>query len=246
MSIDEFKTILSKIKDYTNYIYLHVKGEPLLHPNIIEFINLANDYNLKVNLTTNGVLLNKYYKELTKLPNLNKINISLHCKQDIKDYFDNVFKSVDEISKNQTIVYRIWTLDNGMLDRENESILNNLKKYYNLSEEKITEIYNKNNINIRSNIYLDKENIFKWPSINEYKSEGYCYALKTQIAVLCDGTVVPCCLDSDAKVVLGNIFEKDLYDIINSEKYQKLKKSFQDRKPCEELCKSCEFKERLI
>jgi predicted ATP-dependent serine protease len=44
LSSDEFKTIVEKVKDYTDYIYLHVKGEPLTHPNIIELINIANDY----------------------------------------------------------------------------------------------------------------------------------------------------------------------------------------------------------
>ena len=101
------------------------------------------------------------------------------------------------------------------------------------------------NIKINSTIYVDKDNEFSWPKEATYQSNGYCYALKTQIAILCDGTVVPCCLDSNGKVPLGNIYTEDLEEIINSEKYQKLKKSFQDRKPCEALCKSCTFKEKF-
>ena len=92
---------------------------------------------------------------------------------------------------------------------------------------------------------MDKDNEFSWPEINDYKSNGYCYALKTQIAILSDGTVVPCCLDSNGQIELGNIFNNTLEEIISSERYQNLKKSFQDRKPCEELCKSCTFKERF-
>ena len=74
MSIDEFKEIISKIHNYTDYIYLHVKGEPLLNNNIIEMINEAEKYNIKVNLTTNGILISKFAKELGKCNNLNKIN----------------------------------------------------------------------------------------------------------------------------------------------------------------------------
>ena len=92
---------------------------------------------------------------------------------------------------------------------------------------------------------MDKDNEFVWPSINNYKSNGYCYGLKTQIGILVDGTVVPCCLDSNGVIDLGNIYKQNLKEIINSEKYNNLKKSFQNRKPCEELCKSCTFKERL-
>ena len=85
MTLEEYDIILKKIKDYTNYIYLHVKGEPLLHPNIIEFIKQADRYNLKVNLTTNGTLFEKYAIELGKCSNLNKINFSLHSEREFLD-----------------------------------------------------------------------------------------------------------------------------------------------------------------
>ena len=107
------------------------------------------------------------------------------------------------------------------------------------------KIKKENNIKISSTIYVDKDNEFAWPEITSHKSCGYCYALKTQIAILVDGTVVPCCLDSNGVVNLGNIYKQDLEEIINSKRYQTLKKSFQDRKPSEELCKSCTFKEKL-
>ena len=116
---------------------------------------------------------------------------------------------------------------------------------FNVDKTFIEKVQTENNIKINSTTYVDKDNEFTWPSINEYQSNGYCYALKTQIAILSDGTVVPCCLDSNGQIELGNIFTNSLEEIINSERYQNLKKSFQDRKPCEELCKSCTFKERF-
>ena len=63
MTIEEFETVLKKIKDYTDYIYLHIKGEPLLHPQIIDILKVAEEYNIKVNLTTNGTLFPKYAKQ---------------------------------------------------------------------------------------------------------------------------------------------------------------------------------------
>ena len=107
------------------------------------------------------------------------------------------------------------------------------------------KIKNENNIKISSTIYVDKDNEFTWPEINTHKSCGYCYGLNTHIAILVDGTVVPCCLDSNGVINLGNIYKDNLEDIINSDRYQNLLKSFRDRKPCEELCKSCVFKERF-
>ena len=244
LSTSEFIEIINKIKDYTESIYLHVKGEPLTHPNIIEFINIAKENNLKVNLTTNGVLFPKYAEELGKCTNLNKINFSLHSENNIPNYCEKIFDSVNNLT-NQTIIYRLWTLKENELDDKSTIIVDKIKKYYKLEGNVVNRIKTENNIKIASNIYVDKDNEFVWPEVNDYQSRGYCYALKTQIAILSDGTVVPCCLDSNGQIELGNIFKESLEDIINSKRYQNLKKSFQDRNPCEELCKSCTFKERF-
>lgn len=244
MTTEEFENILKKIKDYTDYIYLHIKGEPLLHPNIIEFLRLADKYNLKVNLTTNGTLFSKVAKELSECNSLRKINFSLHSENSLDNYCEEIFKNV-ELLKDKIIIYRLWTLKNNQLDSKSQEIVNKIKKYYNLPQETVDKIYTSNNIKIKSTIYVDKDNEFSWPEVTTHKSSGYCYALKTQIGILVDGTVVPCCLDSNGVVNLGNIFKESLEEIINSEKYISLKKSFQDRKPCEKLCQSCTFKERL-
>lgn len=244
MTPEEFENILIKIKDYTDYIYLHIKGEPLLHPNIIEFLRLADKYNLKVNLTTNGTLFSKVAKELSECNSLRKINFSLHSENSLDNYCEEIFKNV-ELLKDKIIIYRLWTLKNNQLDSKSQEIVNKIKKYYNLPQETVDKIYTSNNIKIKSTIYVDKDNEFSWPEVTTHKSNGYCYALKTQIGILVDGTVVPCCLDSNGVVNLGNIFKESLEEIINSEKYISLKKSFQDRKPCEKLCQSCTFKERL-
>ena len=245
MTLEEFDVILNKIKDYTDYIYLHVKGEPLLHKDILEFINKANDYNLKVNLTTNGVLFDKYAKELGKCKNLNKINFSLHSENNKPNYLEDIFNNIKYLSTNTTVIYRLWTLKDNKLDEKSTKIVEKLKEYYNLSAETVDKIKNDNNIKISSTIYVDKDNEFEWPTINNHKSCGYCYALNTQIAILVDGTVVPCCLDSNGVISLGNIYKDSLEDIINSNRYQTLLKSFRDRKPSEELCKSCTFKEKF-
>jgi radical SAM protein with 4Fe4S-binding SPASM domain len=245
MSLEEFKNVLEKIKYYTDYIYLHVKGEPLLHPQVIDFIKLADSYNLKVNLTTNGTLFPQLSKELGSCKNLNKINFSLHCENNIPNYFENIFDHIKNLSPKTTVVYRLWTLKNKELDEKSTKIVEKLKEYYKLSPEIVDKLKKENNIGIYPQIYVDKDNEFVWPTVNSHKSCGYCYALKTQIAILVDGTVVPCCLDAEGIVNLGNIFEESLEEIIKKERYQKLLKSFQDRNPSEELCKSCTFKERL-
>lgn len=246
MTTSEFEHILKEIAPKTDYVYLHVKGEPLLHPDLISFLNLAEKYNIKVNLTTNGTLFPKLVNKLKKCPALHKINFSLHCEQDNEDYLTDIFTNVKKLPKETIIIYRLWTLKNGKLDKKSTEIVEKISKYYNLSPEVVEKLKTDKNVKISSTIYVDKDNEFEWPDVeNQNKSTGFCMALKTQIAILCDGTVVPCCLDSNGCVNLGNIYKESLDEIIASEKYQNMKKSFKERKITESLCLHCTFKNRF-
>ena len=246
MTISEFEHIIKEINSKTDYIYLHVKGEPLLHPNLEEFLKLAEKYELKVNLTTNGTLFPKLVDKLKACNSLRKINFSLHCEQDNPNYLSEIFKNVEKLPENIFVIYRLWTLKNGKLDEKSTNIVEKLKEHYKLSAEIVEKIKTEKNIKISSKIFVDKDNEFIWPDeINGNESTGFCMALKTQIAILCDGTVVPCCLDSNGCIELGNIYKQSIDEIINSTKFKTLKKSFQERKITEKLCLNCTFKNRF-
>lgn len=245
MTKEEFTHILSEIKPYTDNIYLHVKGEPLLHPNLIDFLHIAEEHNIKVNLTTNGVLFSRKVNELAKCNSLQKINFSLHSENNVPNYLEDIFNSVENL-KDKTIIYRLWTLQNGKFDEKSTRTVEKIIDYYKLSPETVEKIYNENNVKITPTIYVDKDNEFEWPDDNkEETTNGFCMALKTQVAILVDGTVVPCCLDSNGKINLGNIYTDSFESIVNSKRCQDLKKSFQDRKPCEKLCLNCTYKNRF-
>lgn len=245
ISINDFEEVLKKINDYTDYIYLHVKGEPLIHKNLKELLDIAKKYNKKVNITTNGTLIEKNIDVLNH-PAVRQINISLHSENNKDNYFEDIFSSVNKIN-NKIIVYRFWTMNNNLLNEKSTDIVNKIISYYKLSPEYVDKINNDNHIKIKDNIYIDKANEFIWPDLdNDYYNEiGYCYALKDQLAILVDGKVVPCCLDSKGIINLGNIYNESLEEIINSKKIQEMKENFSNRKACEELCKHCSFKDRL-
>ena len=246
MTISEFEHILKEVELKTDYIYLHVKGEPLLHPNLIDFLKLAEKYNLKVNLTTNGTLFPILVDKLKVCKALHKINFSLHCEQDNPNYLNEIFESVKKLPEETIIIYRLWTLKDGNLDKKSTTIVEKIKMYYKLSPETVNKIISDKNIKISPRIYVDKDNEFIWPDeTNGNESTGFCMALKTQIAILCDGTVVPCCLDSNGCIELGNIYHQSLDEIVNGGKFKLLKKSFQERKITEKLCLNCTFKNRF-
>ena len=244
MTIEEFKNIISKIKSHTDYIYLHVKGEPLLHKDLKEFLKIAEENDLKVNLTTNGTLFSQRVDDLKNSKALKKVNFSLHSENNYPNYFENIFQSVDKLPKDITVIYRLWTLSNSTLDKKSTEIVEKLKDYYNLSPQIVDKLYKEQNVKISSNIYVDKDNEFIWPTVTEEKSNGYCHALKTHLGILVDGTVVPCCLDASGIINLGNIYTDTLENIMTTERYRKLKKSFQDHKPSEALCASCTYKNK--
>lgn len=246
MTTSEFEHILKEVKSKTDYIYLHVKGEPLLHPNLIDFLHLAEKYNLKVNLTTNGTFFPKLIDKLKDCKALRKINFSLHREQDNPNYLNDIFTNVEKLPEEIIVIYRLWTLKDGKLDEKSTTIVENIKDYYKLSPEIVEKLKTEKNTKISSTIYVDKDNEFDWPDVDKKtESNGFCMALKTQLAILCDGTVVPCCLDSNGCVELGNIYNQSLDEIINKERFKRLKKSFQEHKITEKLCLNCTFKNRF-
>lgn len=240
MTTGEFETIMKKINKYTDYIYLHVKGEPLIHKNLDEILNITNRYNKKVCITTNGVYLKERIETLKKYENIYQINISLHSENKKENYIEDVFYSVDNL-KVPYISYRFWTLDKGQMD---EKLVNYCKK--------IKEKYNKNElhngIKLDDKTFVSIEDKFEWPDIkNNYIDEtGTCLGGKTHLAILSNGEVSICCLDDDGESNLGNIFTSSFEDIITSNKYKKIIKGFNDRKVVLDICKHCKYKNRFI
>ena len=245
ISLTNMEELLNKINDYTDYVYLHVKGEPLLHPKLKEILDLCEKYHKKVNITTNATLL-KAKETILSHPDIRQINLSVHSENQEKNYLEEIFEVTDKL-KEKNIVYRFWTMNDNNLNKKSTELVEKIINHYKLSPEIVEKIKTDNNIKINSNTYVNKANQFVWPNINNdyYNDKGYCYALKDQLAILVDGTVVPCCLDSDGIINLGNIYSNTLEDIINSSRYQKMRSGFCNRKVTEELCKHCSYKERF-
>ena len=242
MSIEEFKTVLDKIKPYTDYIYFHLLGEPLCHPQLEEFLNLAEAKSFKVIITTNGTLLNKNKGILLNSKSHYKTVISLHSfeandnKNSFEKYLEDCFDYAQSAENKKIVVLRLW--NNGGKDSLNDKILNTIENYF--PKPWVNE---RNGTRIGNKVYIQYGDKFDWPDIksNDTKENVFCYGLRDQIGILADGTVVPCCLDNDGTINLGNIFEQDLEEIINSERAQNIYNGFSRRNACEELCKRCSF-----
>ena len=244
MTCNEFEHILKEIKPYTKTVYLHVKGEPLYHSHLKEILLLTKKYNFNVRITTNGTLLTEKYEILKEFNNIKQINISLHSENNKLNYFYNVFKICDLLSKNTTIIYRIWTLNNYELNKLSTNIVDKIIDYYKLDNTFKNNIIKNKNIKIINNIYLDKGNKFIWPNNQKENSnnKGTCLGTRTHIGILSDGTVIPCCLDSKGLINLGNIFEYSLKDILNGSKFKEIHNGFINHEIKENLCRNCNYR----
>lgn len=242
MNTDEFKIVLEKIKDYTDYIYFHLLGEPLCHPDLENFLQIAEEMKFKVIITTNGTLLNKCNDILLNSNSHYKTVISLHSfeandnKISLKNYLNDCFSYAKSAENKKIVVLRLW--NNGGKDTLNNDILNVLEKYFPKpwNEER-------NGTRIGEKIYIQYGDKFDWPTLesDNINENVFCYGLRDQIGILSDGTVVPCCLDSNGDIPLGNIFEYNMEIILSSQKAQNIYNGFSNRTACEELCKRCSF-----
>lgn len=247
MSIDEFRTVAEKLKNITKYLYFHVMGEPLTHPDLCDFIKIARENGYKPAITTNGTLLKKRGQEIVEA-GIYKVNISVHSFEEgkIEDYIDyikNCLDFADYASKNGVLtVLRLWNIgyDQG---RNIDTLAMMHEKFPNEWKE------GTRGARIRDKLHLEYGERFEWPDMEaeDRGNEVFCYGLKDHFGILCDGRVIPCCLDREGAVTLGNIFEDAMTveEMLSSPRACAMREGFMKRQATEELCRKCGYARRF-
>ena len=246
MSTEEFSHVLDQLKGQTEYVYYHLMGEPLTHPRLPEFIRMAGRRGYKSIITTNGTLLSRRGEELL-LAGVHKVNLSLHSFENGEDedharYVQSLADFAKKAADTGTIVvFRLW--NQGFDDGRNQTALELLRE--SISGDWVES---RRGVRIRDHIYLEWGERFEWPDENaEIKGDKFfCYGLKDQFGILADGTVVPCCLDSDGIINLGNIFREDIASILSTERATAMVECFQRGEASEDLCRRCGYAQRFI
>jgi len=246
MTEAEFSALLPKLRPWTDYLYFHLMGEPLCHPLLTEFLKAAGNHGFKVILTTNGSLLEKQQDLLLSSTALHKINISLHAFEandlaiPFETYLQQCFTFGKAAEGKKLVIFRLW--NHGGAEERNGEILSTLESFF--PKPWIDE---RKGIRIGNRIYLEYGDKFDWPDKNaeDHGDQVFCYGLRDQIGVLCDGTVVPCCLDHDGDLALGNLLESDLESIMESDRAKGIYEGFRRRYAAEELCRKCGYARRF-
>jgi radical SAM protein with 4Fe4S-binding SPASM domain len=252
LTVDEFRFICEKIRPFTAYIYLHVMGEPLLHPQLEEILCIANQYDFQVNITTNGSLVGKQQAVLQKYPP-RQINVSLHDLEEnveaarLPALLQELICFADSMADTTYLNFRLWNrLEGEPIGAFSQRCLDLLQDYLSIDDAVFTSENFLKGIHLRKHIYLQSAPRFSWPDTGaEPLAVGVpktCYALKDHIAILSDGSIVPCCLDADAHLRLGNIFTDDLGEVLHTKKALLIKEGFANKVAIENFCRVCGFR----
>lgn len=239
LSAEEFDLLTDKVRGKVCFLYFHLMGEPLLHPLLPQFITMAREKGFKTVLTSNGTLLHRAINLLDTLPH--KVQLSLHSHEsnargELSSYMEEVMNfATQAAAKGTCVVLRLW--NQGGMDKENELVMDYIAEYVPRPWKERPDGFR-----LCDNLYLEFDRKFEWPSANasSAKREVFCKALLKQIGVLSDGSLVPCCLDHNGDVVLGNLFHQSLEEILSSPRAQAMIEGFQHHTATEALCLNCE------
>ncbi|MBR2432352.1 MAG: SPASM domain-containing protein [Clostridia bacterium] len=245
MNMEEFSLICDKLSGVTQYLYLHVMGEPLTHPLICDFISHAKDKGFKVAITTNGSLLERLGERIVEA-GVYKVNLSLHSfeggsAEDHRKYIESCLNFAKNASKRGVLtVLRLW--NGGVEDTLNSETLA-------LMHEKFPDEwkFSSRGARIWDKLHLEYGERFEWPDSNAENmgDDLFCYGLSDHFGILSNGQVIPCCLDSDGAINLGNIYTESIEDILSSPRACAIREGFSRKKAAEDLCKRCGYARRF-
>lgn len=241
LTLQEIDNYTSQIKKFSNYIYLHVLGEPLLHKDFEEILNILDRKEMNLQLVTNGTLLSKYPNILSHKC-LRKLSISIHSINNINVddlYFETINKLINN-NTNTSIELRFYSKES--LSSKLNDYLDSLKKQYSFE---ITA--KKNSYRLKNNVYIYFEDFFKWPDINDpiVNNIGTCHGAIDMIAINSKSDVTICCLDPLAHNKIGNLKEKSLEEILSGDSYKQFINDFKNHKINADLCKRCTYRLRF-
>lgn len=242
LSIDQFEYILQQVLPYGRFVYLHVKGEPLIHPDFDQILNLCDQYHVYVQLTTNTTLLKNLNRNH---PSLRKISLSLTAidqfQCDIEQYTKQLFTFIDQDHPYpKYIELRFWNID--QLQNNGQYLLQQINNHYDIQMN-----HNKHTFTLAKNRFLGIQEQFKWPDMNGFvtTNAGYCKGGIDMIAILSNGDVTLCCLDGNGLLTCGNIFEQSLDNILNSKRFIEITNGFKQTQIVDEFCQKCTYRYRF-
>lgn len=257
MCVEDFEKIVAEVAPLAEQVCLHLMGEPLLHPQLERLVAICAEAGLPIFLVSNAVLLREKSMQLLLHPIFRQVNFSLHSwrdnfgDKDPRVYLDRIFQFTERAFQERPdlyINYRLWNLEEPRgMGEENRSMLERIAERFDLVLDSEVDVRQCKSLRLKQRLYLHFDTEFTWPSMElpKHGERGRCYGLSSHLGILVDGTVVPCCLDKEGVIKLGQITEQPLRDIVQGSRAQAMIKGFKEGRLVEELCQRCLYIERF-
>lgn len=257
MDLNTFRSIVEQVAPLSQLICLHLMGDPLVHPKLKEMVEICDQHQANIFLVTNGVLMRPEKFDLLLHKRFYQINFSLHSffdnfpNKDPSNYLERIFTFTERALAERPelyLNYRLWNLNDPLGSQTpNTEMLQRICERFDFSAPNQLDVRKRKSINIKDRLYLHFDTEFIWPSLDlpVLGTSGTCHGLSSHFGVLVDGTVVPCCLDKEASIPLGNVADKAILDILGSNRAQTMIKGFKQRQLVEDLCQRCQYIERF-
>ncbi|WP_164499060.1 radical SAM/SPASM domain-containing protein [Helicobacter pylori] len=248
MPLELFEKICKEAAPLTPIITFHVLGDPCKLKNLNHYLNAAKRFSLKVDLVTSGAYLCDFETLLQDA--IYQISISLdagldnHNKLNQHRYIQKILEFCRYKCEKNSEVFLNLRIQDGTLEKHQNLIKPFLESFECVSLETLKS---QGRARLFKKSFLNIQKTFKWPNLNapnplnQESKIPYCYGLIKQIAILSNGVVVPCCMDTQAHINLGDLNHTPLKDILNSQKAMAIKTHFLKGEALELLCKNCSY-----
>jgi radical SAM protein with 4Fe4S-binding SPASM domain len=251
MSKETFETILEQVKEFRPKLTLHLAGESFLHPLLFDFIRIAKIYNLTVGITTNGTIIDKDDFGILKT-GIDIINIS-YVGEKINSNIYGIIEKNNNIKSNTKIYISI--VDNMLTKEHKEELKSIWNNKIGVSKFIIRDLMTWGNT-VENNINFNfKKKFFSVIKKSDYIMQIYlnltmkhiCNSVYTTAGILWNGDIVPCCLDYDGKLVMGNIKYDNILNIWNGHKMKELRKTLLKVKDARKhpVCGNCRWEHKI-
>ena len=257
MELDLFERIIRQVAPLSEQVCFHLMGDPLVHPRLSELVEICARYEARIFFVSNGLLLREPQAELLLHPSFRQVNFSLHSffdnfkDRDPTQYLERIFRYTARAFERRPdlyINYRLWNLsDPRGIGEKNHEMLRRIEERFGVKVDPARDVRVNKSLNITHRLYLHFDTEFKWPDLGlpVLGEHGTCQGLRNHFGILVDGTVVPCCLDKEGAIALGDLRTQTIEEILDSPRARAILGGFTRGQLVEELCKRCQYIERF-
>jgi MoaA/NifB/PqqE/SkfB family radical SAM enzyme len=240
MPLPLFESAAAQAGELAEVVFLHVLGEPLMHPEFPAVLAACSRLGLKVNLVTNGLLLNRFGPAVFAEKCLGQVSISLHALSCLapslqKESLAGLLEFARRKPEGLIVSFRLRGDQETAFFRETKAALLAALAGGGAGERV------RDGLKLRAGVYLNFGSIFDWPGGPGGKVKKGCLGLRHHFGILSDGRVVPCCADFDGALALGSVKDSPLADILSSPAARALQASIAGKTPMPAYCASCGF-----